>query len=372
MAQTHDNWNGADDGYRILFEKLPESMLVFDTSGRITRFNESAHAQLGYSRDEFARLDIRKIDPFETEEGVRTKVRKILSEGIAEFDVKQRAKSGNLKEVHVISRVIPWRGGDAISSIWRDVTQANNLMETLRDKVRQAERGREEAEAIIASIGEAVSVQDVGFRVLYQNRMSRDLVGAHEGEYCYSAYGGRNQVCDGCPVQLSFHDGGTHRAVRSKSTELGTSFFEITASALKDAEGRVLAGIKVVRDVTPRKRAEEELCRRIDALSRAPEELLAAVRKLYASGRKLGLSLVRSFADGAQTPERIPPHEILSPRELQVLRMIASGKTTKLIAQELSLSAKTIATFRSRVLKKMGVTNNSQLTQYALKNRLID
>lgn len=67
-----------------------------------------------------------------------------------------------------------------------------------------------------------------------------------------------------------------------------------------------------------------------------------------------------------------PAHELLSDREFQVLRMIASGKSVKEIAEELSLSVKTVSTYRARVLEKMGMKTTVELIRYALKARLVD
>ncbi|MGE5299389.1 MAG: helix-turn-helix transcriptional regulator [Acidobacteriota bacterium] len=371
MERNNDSRNEAENGYRILFEESPESVLVIDTAGRIARFNEAAHRHLGYSQDEFTRLGIRDIDPFETDEGIGAKVRKVLEEGTAEFDVKQRTKSGDLRDVHVIARVISFGGRNALQSIWRDVTQYNSSLQALRTALQRAQEAKARAETIVESLGEAISIQGPDFRVLYQNRMSRDYVGAHIGEYCYSAYERRGRVCEGCPVAASFTDANPHTMVRSTRTGRGVSFFEITASVLRDSEDRIIAGIEVARDVTARKVAENELCRRIDKLGHAPSELVAAIREVYESGSKLGLPLAKPFAEGEQD-KMIPLHEILSARELQVLRMIASGKAGRTIADELSLSVKTVATFRSRILKKMRLANNAQLAQYAIRNGLVD
>lgn len=65
-------------------------------------------------------------------------------------------------------------------------------------------------------------------------------------------------------------------------------------------------------------------------------------------------------------------HERLSNREFMVLRLIASGKTVSLIADELTLSVKTISTYRARILEKMNLSTNAQLTHYGIKNRLVD
>ena len=66
------------------------------------------------------------------------------------------------------------------------------------------------------------------------------------------------------------------------------------------------------------------------------------------------------------------PYERLADREFQVLRLIASGKTVTQIGQELSLSVKTISTYRTRILEKMHMENNAELTHYAIQNKLVD
>jgi len=66
------------------------------------------------------------------------------------------------------------------------------------------------------------------------------------------------------------------------------------------------------------------------------------------------------------------PHEALSDREFQVLRLIAAGKSVTEIAAELSLSVKTVSTYRARLLQKMNLTTNAELIHYAIQNRLID
>jgi DNA-binding NarL/FixJ family response regulator len=66
-----------------------------------------------------------------------------------------------------------------------------------------------------------------------------------------------------------------------------------------------------------------------------------------------------------------PPHERLSDREFLVLRLIASGKTPTAIAKELALSVKTISTYRMRILEKMNMSNNAELTHYAIQNQLV-
>jgi DNA-binding NarL/FixJ family response regulator len=104
----------------------------------------------------------------------------------------------------------------------------------------------------------------------------------------------------------------------------------------------------------------------------APARLVEAVRKVASGGRFVTPELAERLAASAAGDSDAPPHECLSDRELQVLCMIASGKTVSQIGLELSLSVKTISTHRTRILKKMNMKSNSELTHYAIRNRLIE
>ncbi len=104
----------------------------------------------------------------------------------------------------------------------------------------------------------------------------------------------------------------------------------------------------------------------------APSELIQAIRKVHRGGKYITPSLAEkiAFALGGETDKL--PHETLSDREFQVLSLIASGKTVTEIAEELALSVKTISTYRTRILEKMQMKTNAELTHYAIQNRLVD
>jgi two-component system invasion response regulator UvrY len=107
----------------------------------------------------------------------------------------------------------------------------------------------------------------------------------------------------------------------------------------------------------------------------APEELIRAIRKIVAGGRYVSSSLAETLAGRMVAADRVaeqPPHETLSDREFLVLRLIASGKTVADIASELALGVKTIHTYRTRILEKLGMKTNAELTQYAIRNRLVE
>ena len=102
-----------------------------------------------------------------------------------------------------------------------------------------------------------------------------------------------------------------------------------------------------------------------------PEELTKAARRVLAGGLYLSAALAEALAGDLSSGTERPPHEILSDREFQVMRMLASGKTLTEIAKDLSLSVKTVSTYRSRLLSKTGLKNNSELIRYAFQHQVV-
>ena len=101
-------------------------------------------------------------------------------------------------------------------------------------------------------------------------------------------------------------------------------------------------------------------------------ELVKAVNKVISGGRYVSATLAEKLIFDLGRGTGGPPHETLSDREFEVLRLIASGKTVSEIASMLSLSDSTISTYRGRILEKMGMRTNAELTHYAIQNKLVD
>jgi PAS domain S-box-containing protein len=118
--------------YRTMFEQSPDGVLLIDTNGKIIDFNEAAHVQLGYTRDEFAGLSLSDIDPFETPEEIRASIEEVLSKGKAEFEVRHKTKNGEIRDVNVITKVISVRDGRLFLTIWRDISESKKTEEALR------------------------------------------------------------------------------------------------------------------------------------------------------------------------------------------------------------------------------------------------
>jgi len=104
----------------------------------------------------------------------------------------------------------------------------------------------------------------------------------------------------------------------------------------------------------------------------APDgELGKAVRSLMNGKKYITPAVAEQMAAQLENPSNKAPHELLSDREYQTLLLFASGKTVSQVADELSLSVPTISTYRARILDKMGMKNNAELTSYALRNNLV-
>ncbi|HBA55923.1 MAG: response regulator transcription factor [Syntrophorhabdus aromaticivorans] len=103
----------------------------------------------------------------------------------------------------------------------------------------------------------------------------------------------------------------------------------------------------------------------------APQELISAIQKVSKGGKYVTASLAEKLAFELDAGAEKPRHEKLSNREYQVMLMLASGQSVTEVAEELCLSAKTISTYRTRILEKMDMKKNAELTLYAVKNNLI-
>ena len=129
--------------YRVLFEQSPDGVLLADPQGAIIDFNDQVNSQLGYTREEFSKLRIADIDPVEGPEDIKARFDMVTREGKAEFEVKHRTRSGELRDVLVIARTVAVAGRTYHHTIWRDVTERKRVEETLRkseELLRQAVR----------------------------------------------------------------------------------------------------------------------------------------------------------------------------------------------------------------------------------------
>ncbi|HXC93623.1 MAG TPA: cache domain-containing protein [Geobacteraceae bacterium] len=161
---------------------------------------------------------------------------------------------------------------EAVHARERDLQDRNEELasaeEELRSQVEEYLRTYNELEAekvklesILASMGEGLSILDRDYKVVLQNQAHKNLIGESVGRYCYEAFNHNATLCDDCPMKFAFEDGGTHQTLRRVTYGSEDLFLEISASPLRNASGEVVGGIEVVRDVTDRIKADNEIRR---------------------------------------------------------------------------------------------------------------
>ena len=132
--------HGAELRYRAIFEESPFGILNIDTKGNIVEFNETACRELGYSREEFAKLSVSDLDAVRSPEEIQAGIRELLHKGSAEFEVMQKTKDGKIRDVHVITRVIDLFGQKVFQSIWQDITERKRSDAALKKYHEQLEK----------------------------------------------------------------------------------------------------------------------------------------------------------------------------------------------------------------------------------------
>ncbi|MEE9524715.1 MAG: response regulator transcription factor [Thermodesulfovibrionales bacterium] len=103
----------------------------------------------------------------------------------------------------------------------------------------------------------------------------------------------------------------------------------------------------------------------------SPGELKKSVREVMATGKYISPSLALTLAQSIDTTSDKSPWELLSDREMQVLRLLASARTVNEIAEELNISAKTVTTYKGRILEKLNLRNSAELIRYAIENDIV-
>jgi DNA-binding NarL/FixJ family response regulator len=195
---------------------------------------------------------------------------------------------------------------------------------------------------------------------------------------------GVREILEEAPLSLSVYEAGSAgealKAVRSNT-------YDIVLLDIAFPDGSGLDVLQQIHSHEPRTRvllfsmySEELYARRALQLGAscylskdsAPDELVIAVQKVIAGGKYITQALAESLADEVESQVEKAPHETLSNREFQVLILLGAGKSIHEIAVELSLSPKTVSTYRTRLLKKLNRKTTADIIHYVIDNRLGD
>ncbi|HEY4711706.1 MAG TPA: PAS domain S-box protein, partial [Dehalococcoidia bacterium] len=265
--------------FETLASKSPVGLYIVQ-DGKFYYTNHAFQSTTGYTEDELLGRDALGLVIPEDREGVRENAIKMLKgKRTSPYQFRVTRKNGSIKWIMESVVSIQYRGRRATLGNFIDITERKQAEEALR-----AERNK--LQALIDAMEYNISIQDTEFNIIYQNEPSRIASGDHLGEKCYRAYESRKKVCDGCPVEEVFKDGKSHTAERRMVTPSGkVIFMESTATPIRDAGGRIVSCLEIVRNITAHKQAEEARREAEEEKSALLEEAPVAIMHVDLKGK---------------------------------------------------------------------------------------
>ena len=294
---TEEKLSRSEKLFRLSFEGAKDAMFWVDLSREtIVKCNKAAEKMCGVPRSELIGLHMSKLHPPELVQQFAALFNRDMKKKKGRLDGESvvLSRSGRRIPVHVTTSVTRTADQNILQGIFRNVTERKESEKTLRQAIVRATEEKAKSDAVIAAIGDHLVILDRGFRIIYQNEISKKMMGVHVGKRCYEAVGGTGRICENCPVELSFRDGRIHRGERIAAFGKNGRNMEMTASPLRDASGNVTAVIEVVRDVTERKRGEDVLRRSRDELEMLVDARTAEMSNMNKQLRDLSVYLQNS------------------------------------------------------------------------------
>lgn len=238
---------------QTLINQSNDAIFVIDADTSAFIFvNGKACSNLGYTTEELLALQVSDISMHNRDMlSWHNHVASLRKQSLL-FEAEQIRKDVTRICVEVNASFVSLNDKNFVVSIVRDISDRKAQTRSLLEE-------KNKLESLLATLADGITVQDTDFKILYQNKVHSDKQGIHTGEYCYQAYQNRTTICPGCLLAQSFIDGKVHRRETTAPTEKGIIHLEVTSSAMKDADGNIIAGIESVRDITVQKKLEERL-----------------------------------------------------------------------------------------------------------------
>jgi PAS domain S-box-containing protein len=183
--------------YRVIFNQSPDGILIIDTDGKMIDFNEASHRQLGYTREEFAGLSLRDVDPHQTPEEIGASIAEVLTKGEADFEVKHITKNGEIRDVQVITKAIDLSGRIGFLTIWRDITERKRDEEALRIHRHHLEDLVEERSAELKQLNEELQ-NDITQRITIEQEREKLITELREALAKIKILSGLLPMCAWC------------------------------------------------------------------------------------------------------------------------------------------------------------------------------
>ena len=260
----------AEKRYRALFDQAPIGILLIDTETTApVEFNEVAHQQLGYSREEFARLHISDWKAGETPDETRARIEKVLREGRTEFETKHRTKNGEIRDIIATSQMIELSGKKFILSIYQDVTEAKTMETTLMEseaKYRQLVELAQEGVWALNDENSTVYVNPRMAKMLGYNES--EMIGKNLADFLGKPnYNLAKQNLEECAL-------GNQGRCEFEFIQKDGDYINvnIAASPIKDDNGDHIGTLALVADISERKKMEINLKESRDKLEMMNEK----------------------------------------------------------------------------------------------------
>ena len=262
---------GTSHELESIMSAISDIIYVIDLGGNLIKWNRAAETVTGYPPQQLLGKAASSFFAPEEQPLVAEGISKCMETGKSELEAELLCADGTFIPYHWKSELVRDEDGSPlwITGVGRDISERRETNHILREALRKAEEEKAKSEAVISNIGDGLIIQDRDFIIVYQNDISKDTVGDYVGRHCYEAIVGRKSLCEDCPTISTLKTGETHTAVKNLPSKKGTKHLEITTSPLRDADGTIVAVIKLVRNVTGRKKMENALREIAERLSAA-------------------------------------------------------------------------------------------------------
>ena len=253
--QAEEALRESEEKFRLLAENSLMGIFIIQDS-KIVYLNPSFAKAFGYKPEEI----VNSMHPSEfihpdDKNFMMQRLADRYAAKVTDRDISFKAvrRDGSTFFVEATAVLTEYRGKPAVMGTFIDITERKQAEDELK-----AEKNK--LQSVVDAIEYGITIQDRDYNVIYQNEQAKKPFGERIGEKCYRAYSGKEQVCDGCPVEKAFKDGKSHTVVRPNISPSGkVTYWENTANPVRDAQGNIVSCLEVTRDITKRKQAEEAL-----------------------------------------------------------------------------------------------------------------
>jgi len=259
--------------YRNIVDHLGDHICFHDPEdGSLCYANDLTCNSLGYPREVLLGMHPAEFadwpQPFRHWQNL---IESIDQQGTVLFEARLRRRDGSSFDAEIKANLLQAGLQPLVVTVARDISERK------RAEARLIEE-RNKVEAIMAAMGDGITVIDRNYQVIYHNDVLIRRRGHHLGEFCYRIYANRDQICDDCQARESFADGKVHCHPFDTTTPDGEPLYlEISSSPLLDASGEVVACVEVVRDITERRRLEQSREEAFSAVSHEMRTPLTAI-----------------------------------------------------------------------------------------------